>query len=496
MVRWWRRRTLRARLLLIGVAGLCVGFLVGGVALVAALGFVVQRSVDSETRHTASDVAALVEANALPQPLPIGGSDRVQVIDTQGRVRAASIEADRLVAMLRPDQVSRVRAGEALFIEGDQIGLPSPVRVVGLATGARDDPQTVVVARSMADLLKGVHLLQTTLLIVFPILVAALSVVAWRVIGATLRPVEALRRGADHITGTGRAGRLPVPAGNDEIHSLAVTLNGMLDRLEAVRTRQREFIADAAHELRSPLANMRTQLEVAQHLGERAPWPDISDDLLADTQRLARLVDDLLLLARSDASSVLARPEPVDLVALVHGLDTRYPAVALDLPDAPLWTMGEPDGLTRVLANLLDNAVRHARSCVRVGVSGSRETCLITVTDDGPGIPPADRDRVFERFTRLDDARARDAGGCGLGLAIVRELVRRHGGTVQLADARPGPGLRVEIRLARLPANPVPPHSVPPHSVPPRSVPPRSVPPRSVPQQAAPTSDAPTSLPR
>jgi signal transduction histidine kinase len=450
MVRWWRRRSLRARLLLIGVVGLCVGFLVGGVALVAALGFVLQRSVDGETRRTADDVAAFVDAGILPQPVPVAGSDRVQVVDAAGRVRAASIEADRLVAMLHPDQLARVRAGEALFIDGDQLGLSNPVRVVGLAAGPPSDPQTVVVARSMSDLLKGVHLLRTTLLIVFPLLVLMLAAVAWRAIGATLRPVEALRRGAEEITGTGRAGELPVPAGNDEIHSLAVTLNGMLDRLEAGRTRQREFVADAAHELRSPLTNMRAQLEVAQRLGPDADWPAVSDDLLTDTHRLARLVDDLLLLARSDESSVVTRPEPVDLGWLAGSVAARYPTVSVSLPDKPLWTLGDPDALSRVVGNLLDNAVRHARSSVQLVVAASGEDCQLSVIDDGPGIPVADRDRVFERFTRLDDGRARDAGGAGLGLAIVRELVRRHGGTVTLADA--GPGLRVDVRLTHLPA--------------------------------------------
>jgi signal transduction histidine kinase len=376
----------------------------------------------------------------------VAGSDRVQVIDAQGRVRAASSEADRLVAMVRADQLDRIREGKALFIDGDQVGLPGPVRVVGRSIGTTSDPQTVVVARSMSDLLKGVHLLQTTLLVVFPVLVVALSLVAWRVIGATLRPVEALRRGAEDITGTGRAGKLPVPAGNDEIHSLAVTLNGMLDRLEAVRTRQREFVADAAHELRSPLANMHTQLEVARHLDDPAQWPTVSDDLLADTQRMARLVDDLLLLARSDESSGLARPEPVDLVSLLCGTSARFPGVALNLPDTPLWTIGEPDGLLRVLANLLDNAIRHARSSVRVSVSGSRETCLVTITDDGPGIPPADAERVSEPFYRREPSRSRQTGGIGLGLAVVRSIARGHGGDVALLNRRGG-GLTARVQL-------------------------------------------------
>jgi len=232
-----------------------------------------------------------------------------------------------------------------------------------------------------------------------------------------------------------------------------VTLNGMLDRLETARARQRSFVADAAHELRSPLANMRAQLEVGQRLGERTDWPGVADDLLADAERLSRLVDDLLLLARADdpAATLAARraAEPIELGQLATQVARRYPAVRVAVPGRGRWTVGEPDALARILANLVDNAVRHARGEVVVSVAGDGAYQLVAVTDDGPGIPAADRDRVFDRFTRLDDARARDGGGAGLGLAIVRELVRRHDGTVRLADADAdgGSGLRVEVRL-------------------------------------------------
>jgi signal transduction histidine kinase len=457
--RWWRRRSLRARLLLIGVVGLCLGFLVGGLGLVAALGYVLQRSVDAEAIATAHQVADLVNAGALPQPVPVAGAEQVQVVDGAGRVLAASIEADRLVPLLHADELARARAGERLFVNGDRAGIAGPLRVLAVPAGPASNPQTVLVARSMVDALRGVALLRTLLLVVFPLLVVVLSTVAWRVIGATLRPVESLRRGAEEITGAGGTARLPLPVGRDEIHRLAVTLNNMLDRLEAGRARQREFVGDAAHELRSPLTNMRTQLEVAQRLGPAADWPAVSEDLLTDTQRLARLVDDLLLLARADGSPRLSRPEPVELATLVRDAAARRDRVHITVAN-PVWTMGDADELRRVVGNLVDNAVRHARS--RVGLSSTSEGAwaVLTVTDDGPGIPAADRARVFDRFTRLDDARARsgsasaDDGGAGLGLAIVRELVRRHGGTVTLTDATPAgqpPGLRVEVRLPAAP---------------------------------------------
>jgi signal transduction histidine kinase len=264
------------------------------------------------------------------------------------------------------------------------------------------------------------------------------------VVAAALGPVEALRTGAERITGEGGTDRLPVPDGRDEIHRLAVTLNGMLDRLAAARARQRAFVADAAHELRSPLANMRTELEVAQRLGD----PPGTADLLADVERLTRLVDDLLLLARADDAPGLVSREPVDMAELVRDVAGRYAGTRVPVTVADgeaRWVEGDPRALRHVVVNLVDNAVRHAASRVTVTVGGTAAGVELTVRDDGPGIPAGDRERVFERFTRLDDARARDAGGAGLGLAIVRELVRRHDGTVTLTDARPG--VRASVHL-------------------------------------------------
>ncbi|WFE34540.1 HAMP domain-containing sensor histidine kinase [Micromonospora sp. WMMD975] len=497
MSRPWSRLGLRARLLALGVLGLVLGFALGGALLLGALGWTLQRSVDAEALRTADAVALLTAEDALPDPLPVaGGQLRVQVVDAQGRIRAASIDADRLVPMLGPD---RLRPGQRqrLVVDGRRVGMSGPVRVVTVPAGTPAEPRTVLVAKSLSDVRHSLYVVRNLLFVGFPLLVAGLAVVAWRVVGATLRPVEELRSGAAEITGRAGAERLPVPAGQDEIHRLAVTLNDMLDRLAASRDRQRAFVADAAHELRSPLTNMRTALEVARRLGDDTDWPAVADDLLADTERLSRLVDDLLLLARLDeqpppdrrgragagqpehrgraggggpehrgraggggpesqgraGDGRLAPVGPVELGELLRGVAARYPSPPLWLtsPDGARWTEGDPGELRRVLVNLVENALRHADNGVELAVSGPDGPYhLVTVTDDGPGIPAADRERVFARFTRLDDARARDAGGAGLGLAIVRELVRRAGGTVELADATPGaaaPGLRVTVRL-------------------------------------------------
>ncbi|MEO3775156.1 HAMP domain-containing sensor histidine kinase [Micromonospora sp. B9E7] len=440
----------------IGVLGLTVGLALGGVVLLGALGFVLQRTVDTEAFRTADAVALLAAEDALPDPLPVaGGQVRVQVVDAQGRIRAASIDADRLVPMVRPERLDHDRR-QRLEVPAERVGLVGPVRVVTVPVGTAADPLTVLVARSMADVRHSTHVVRAILLVAFPLLVAVLAAVAWRVVGATLRPVEALRRGAEEITGRAGAGRLPVPASADEIHRLAVTLNGMLDRLESARIRQRAFVSDAAHELRSPLTNIRTELEVAQRLADRTDWTAVTGNLLADTDRLSRLVDDLLLLARLDEAPPGRGVGPVELGALLAEVAARYPSspVRVTPPASPLWTTGNADELRRVLANLVDNAVRHAYGSVVLAAEAASTVGsdagayhLVTVTDDGPGIPVADRERVFDRFTRLDDGRARDDGGAGLGLAIVRELVRRAGGSISLTDAPEQRGLRVSLLL-------------------------------------------------
>ncbi|MGC9668529.1 sensor histidine kinase [Planosporangium sp. 12N6] len=442
--------------MIIGAGGLAVGFALGGIVLVAALEYALQRSVDADAFSTARGVADLVNVRELPQQVPVSGDQIVQVVDSRHRVRSASIGADRLVPLLRPEELADARSsGNGRYVDGARAGMDGRLRVVVVPAGPPDDPQSVIVARPVAAARQSVDVVRTALLITYPLLIAVLALFAWRVVGAALRPVEELRAGAEQITGGDSgdgsgpaADRLPVPDSHDEIHRLAVTLNDMLDRLARARARQRAFVADAAHELRSPLANMRTELEVAQRIGD----PARVDDLLVDIERLTRLVDDLLLLARADDAPRPARTEPVELGALLRETAAQYDTARVPVAVAggpPQWVAGDPQALGHVVRNLVDNGVRHATSRVTLAVVPGG----FTVIDDGPGIAPADRERVFERFTRLDDARARDAGGAGLGLAIVQELVRRHGGTVTLADAKPG--VRARVRLPVLPSEAV-----------------------------------------
>jgi signal transduction histidine kinase len=225
-------------------------------------------------------------------------------------------------------------------------------------------------------------------------------------------------------------------------------MNAMLRRLDHATDRQRRFVADASHELRSPLTGIRARLEVDLAHPNGADWQATERDVLDDAIRMQHLVDDLLALAASDASATPAAHEPVDLDEIVlrearrlrsrtaHRIDTS------GVSGAQL--LGDSGGLSRAVRNLLDNAARHARSTVTVTLSESDTTLELSIADDGPGIPPDQHERVFERFARLDDGRARDDGGTGLGLAITHDVVVAHRGTITVDNA---PGARFTIRI-------------------------------------------------
>ncbi|HEY5821530.1 MAG TPA: HAMP domain-containing sensor histidine kinase [Propionibacteriaceae bacterium] len=440
--------TLRGRLMIIGLVGVAVSLLVGGIAFYGTLTYAVDRTLDNEALNSAEEVAAMVNENRLPSPVPVSGAQLVQVVDARQRVVGGSITADRLTPLLRPDELARALTGEAVVVDGSRVGLSEPLRTRAVSAGPGNARVSVVVALPVGDVLATRVVLRNALLITFPLVLLVVAAVAWRVIGWTLRPVEQLRIGAERISGAGQDERLPVPPAADEIHSLALTLNGMLDRLSAARGRQRAFVADAAHELRSPLASIQAQLEVAERLGEGGTLPA---ELLIDVQRLSTLVEDLLLLARSDADVRRpARVRALDVADLLTELAERRqhdPVPVQVQAPAGVSVTADPDELRRAVDNLVGNAVRHARSAVALAAEVVRDQVLITVSDDGPGVPAAERERVFERFTRLDEARARGGGGSGLGLAIARELVTRAGGEVSLQDAPPPWSVQAVVRL-------------------------------------------------
>ena len=497
---WWRRRSLRARLTLTAAGGLAVALTAVAILLMSVLGVTLDRGLDNSARQTGQEVAALVDANRLPNPVPVAaGTAVVQVINAQGRIVAASAGADRLVPLLPAAQAeAAARTQTGVPLNGRPYGLPESLRVTAVP-GKRGE---IVIAAVSYDAVNDT-LVTVAHALAFgtPALLLLMIWVSWLITGSTLRPITALRRGAEQVTATGVPRGLPVPEARDEVHSLAVTLNDMLSRLDAAQQRQRRFVSDTAHELRSPIASIRAQLEVAlDHPGSQE-WEQTARDVLADTMRLSRLAEDLLALARLEErggrargadrrgpgsgagdprpgldgpGSVTGGPGPdaggpgpdagarVDLAALATGTAGRYGQARVPVsayaPD-PCPVAGDSEALRRMLVNLIDNAVRYARNQVTVAARPVDGSVLVTVTDDGPGIAACDTERAFERFTTLDGARARrdDVSGAGLGLAIVRATARAHGGTVWLEDARPG--LRATVRLPL--AGPPPPPARP-----------------------------------
>jgi signal transduction histidine kinase len=451
--RFWTL-SLRARLMIIGLAGVSIALIMGGMAFFGALTYSVDRTLDTEARASAQKVAAMANENRLPSPIPVSGAQVVQVVDAQQRVVGGSVTADRLTPLLRPNELATALGGEAVVVAGVRVGTSEPLRVRAIPAGSANAPVSVLIGLPIGDVLATRAALRNALLITFPLLLAALAAIAWRVIGWTLQPVEQLRAGAEQISRTGRirgaAGgeRLPVSTAADEIRALAVTLNEMLDRLADAQERQRSFVADAAHELRSPLANIRAQLEVAERLGEGGTLPA---DLMADVKRLSGLVEDLLLLARVDADARSpAQLSAVDARELVAEVTSAYANARVPVTlvaKERLMIMVDPDELHRAIGNVVDNAVRHARTRVTVAATADQDQAVISVSDDGPGIPLEHRERVFERFTRLDDARGRNSGGAGLGLAIVRDLLARAGGTVAITAGETPWQTRAELRL-------------------------------------------------
>ncbi|MET9775936.1 HAMP domain-containing sensor histidine kinase [Streptomyces sp. NPDC006367] len=284
------------------------------------------------------------------------------------------------------------------------------------------------------------------------VLIAAVAYFAVRI---ALRPVEAIRVLTASVTASNPRERVTVPATGREITALATTINTTLQRLDNAAAQQRRFVADAAHELRSPLTTMLASLEVALAYPERTDWPAAATTAARQTRRLHALTEDLLLLARLDTRTPAAGLETVDLSALASRLVEQYPLPErpLDLTcdsTAPALVHGNPDECERLLRNLVDNAARHAAHRVQITVREQDARVVLTVHDDGPGVPPEDAERIFERFVRLDDARSRDHGGTGLGLAIARDLAHRHRGTLTLLPRTLGACF--ELRLPRAPA--------------------------------------------
>jgi signal transduction histidine kinase len=440
-------RSLRVRITLVATGAVLLALVLAGVALVASIrGTLVGRMRDAaatEVERAAAElrrVGPSLESTPAATELGMG----VVVVSPSGDIVAARGQA--LMVLPRPltDVLQRVETPPAEGVAEVALALGSNDVVVAQRTVTLSDGNYRVVAISpLAEASRSINAVVRALVIATPVLTLFVGALCWFAVDRTLRPVDQVRRRAEAISYANLDERLPVPATGDEIERLTRTLNDMLHRLAAAMRRQREFVSDTAHELRTPLATIRTELEVALAHDDADGWRMTATQLLSDHRRVEHLAHDLLTLARLDESTTQHRDE-VQLDEVVAAETTMLDDDAVDL--AAVTVHGDIAALARAMRNLVDNACRHAASRVEVRLVANGDYAILWVDDDGPGIPETQRDRVFERFSRLDEARSRDAGGSGIGLAIVRRVADVHGGTVDIADAPIG-GARFELRL-------------------------------------------------
>lgn len=425
--------------------------IVGAVMLLVVLERTLVSNVDDAARTRAQDVAAMVAQGPLSNTVVLPGRDEavVQVVDANRQVLAASrnIDSRSPIADFRPaGRHTTVRTLTGLPIEDERA---DDFRVVALAASGAAGPVTVYSAASLERTQETVAAVRKILLIGLPVLFVVLVGTSRYVVGRALRPVERMRRDVDSISARDLRGRVPEPPVDDELGRLARTMNQMLERLQSFTDRQRRFVTDASHELQSPLASSLADLEVALAHPEAADWRETAAEVVADNQRMSRLVQDLLFLARANDAGAVARRAPVDLDDVVRVEAERVrtrSGVPVDVSHvSPVEVRGNGEELARVVRNLLDNATRYARSTITVELTHDSAAATLVVADDGPGVPPGARDQVFERFARSEESRSRDTGGAGLGLAIAREIAEGHRGSITLDPD--GQGARFVVRL-------------------------------------------------
>ncbi len=448
---FWSRRGVRARSTIAAVAVVALALLIGGAVLLSVLTVTLTNGVRASVEQRVVDVVAQVEGNRVEEATTTvnaapGDATVVQIVAADGTVAlsSAAIQGEQPIVSEAPTSttVSSVRV-ELPFVDDD------PYLVAAVDTSTREGPVTVISAQSLVPVQRVIGLVFLLLAVGSPFLLVAVGVITWLAVGRSLRSVDRIRARVETIGDRQLHARVPVPVARDEIAGLAITMNGMLDRLEASATAQRQFVADASHELRSPLASMRASLDVAHSVGGAQAWADAQPVLSDEVERMTRLVGDLLLLAKVDEGALTLRAVDVDLDDLVSDEARRLRAqTSLSVTtriEAVRFT-GDPDRLAQALRNLVDNAARFARTQIRLGVSLADGTAWVVVEDDGPGIRAQDRQAVLTRFVRLDEHRSRDQGGAGLGLAITDEIARLHGGRCVVGDSDLG-GAQVSLRL-------------------------------------------------
>ncbi|WP_067827624.1 sensor histidine kinase [Actinomadura kijaniata] len=443
-----RPRSIRARDTLVSFVLAALVFGAVAVGADAAIRGTAEAGLLQEVQNAARRTSGAVRDGTLPTPIPddSGGRLLVQVVGPRGHVLDATPAAAGRPPVSRKWPPPTERVQDFTECHGRGLGRECVVLEAIRVTTA---PDSVVVyaARPLPSYLVT-GLLEVLLGAAVLALSSLVAWTTWRIVGRTLRPVEQIRAQLSEISASDLSRRVPQPPGEDEIAQLARTANETLDRLEQAVSRQRQFASDASHELRTPIAGLRANLEDAAMYPDDTDLREVVRSALRDTDRLESIVTDLLLLARIGTGGSAAQ-EVVDLSELTRAELERRPfllKIESDLADG-VHVRGVRMQLVRLLNNLLDNADRYADTRVRVTITPEGDHAVLRVADDGAGIAAEDRERVFERFTRLDSARSRGAGGTGLGLAIAREIAHAHSGTLTIEDVPRGASFAFRVPL-------------------------------------------------
>jgi signal transduction histidine kinase len=423
-----------------------------GLFLYLRLGSHLETALDRELALRSQDLAALVSqphaslAQDSSGRLVERGESYAQLLDGRGRV----LEATRplgTVPLLDAGEV-RVARRHPLYSNRPPLpGLDEPSRLLAVPVGTR----ILVVGATRQDRAETLASFREELLIAGPIALLLASLVGYGLAGLSLQQVESMRRRAAAISAETPGERLPVPPSGDELERLGTTLNEMLDRLEAALERERGFVADAGHELRTPLALLRTELELAARQAQsEAELRAAVDAASRETERLSQLAEDLLLIARADRGRLPLRVEDVEVDELFSSVVSRFDwrAQVARRPAEGIRVQADRLRLEQALGNLVDNALRHGGGAVELAACEQNGRVELHVRDGGTGFPDGFLDRAFDRFARADPARG--GGGAGLGLAIVRTIALAHGGTAHAAN-RPQEGADVWLALPRAP---------------------------------------------
>jgi heavy metal sensor kinase len=456
------RAPIRVRVAAAFAVAMAVVLVIAGSILYVRLGQHLALAIDKQLQVRAQDQSALVEAPGAS----IGetgsvrffeqGESYSQLIDASGSVREASRSLEDAGSLLTDDELRRALAlddGEAIFTNRRSVpGLDEPSRIMATPVHFNREKLVLLVGQTREERAETLRSLRNELLVAGPLALILATLSGYVLAGLALRPVDSMRRRAASISAETPGERLPVPGTGDEIERLGHTLNEMLGRLEAALQREREFVADAGHELRTPLALLRTELELAlRHGSSDAELREAIRTSSEEVDRLAQLAEDLLLIARSEEGGLALRTERLEGGELLDSVARRFEWRAqeagrrLSAEEAPgLQLVGDRIRLEQALGNLVENALRYGAGDVGLSASSANGVVELHVTDRGAGFPPEFLERAFERFTRPDAGRTR--GGTGLGLSIVRVIAQAHGGEAHAAN-RDGGGADVWVAL-------------------------------------------------